>query len=599
MKTDTTGAPYPRFIWNHAVHEAEGEHLLFWRLGFYPSFHSEDVVEAIDRVLSDCEIKGAVLYEVFGIHDLLLRVWIPPTCSLEHFRQTLVDALDPHSLKTCDAFVVNEPVRHWLFPGGSPAEEIVATSTAADLEAIHRGEVDPVRLEELVGDGLLADFSDAHRLQSGEPSELPGDQELEADGKEEDGEKGLQTAVEVPQIKFAIVVVGQPELPVQKLNRFQKTVAKVLDGADKVAQRSLYAGFGFGHFLILGAVSPENFYAIDEELITGLNKEHIQEAYESRTYTYISGVRSYLIFREGLLKRDPETTPEDSDPSTVPEPHRFQLKEKLGEGGFSPVYWVYDAHEERDWAMKVFAPEHARAAKRELQALRRFEDPRIVRVFSLHEESSSGRSFLLMEYIEGDALDCLLADEQGIEDFQAIEIVTSVLDALIVIHPDQTQIDEIREKKELSADEFEREQMLQEQAVVHRDIKPANIVRLADGSIKLIDFNISSRPGDRVKTRSGTPRYLAPDATSDVWDVSVDLFATGVILYEMICGAHPYRNNEPRGDRRPTDPREYRSDLSPEFAQFLVKSCMPRRTERFKTAKEMRAALVVATERAL
>ena len=568
MKTDSTGSPYPIYIFNHAVHEARGEQLLFWRLGFYPSFQSREVVRTIDRVLSESGVEAAVLYEVFGMHDLLLRVWSLAGNSLDRFRRSLVDALSPLWLKTLDVFVVNEPVRHWLFPEGAADAQDANTVTEGDVAALRGGQITEARLAELDDKGLVVPFP-------------------QTAAEETDAE-------EIPPIKFAVVLVGQPQLNVGTLEHFQKTVTGVVDRAELLTQRSLYAGFGFAHFLILGAVAPENFYAIDEQLITGLNEEHIQEAFESRTYTYLSGVRRYLLFREGLTQnendRPPDPTP--GPPSPIPDPWRFKLKEKLGEGGFSPVYWVDDVVARREWAMKVFPPEHAGAAEREVRALQDFSDPRIVQVNSFQLEAESGRAYLLMEYIEGEALDARIASGHEFNDHEALKLVDSVLDALAVIHPDQTRIDAIRDQTEVSEAEYELERELQGQAIVHRDIKPGNVVVLPDGSIKLIDFNISSRPGDPVNTRSGTPAYLAPDATNDVWDVSVDLFAAGVVLYELLCGsAHPYPNREPRGDVEPTDPRTYRPDLPVLLAEFLRKACMPARSERFATAKEMSAAL--------
>ncbi len=574
MTADSTGADYPDIVWNYAVHEARQEQLFFWRLGFYPSFISNDVVKAVDEVIAECGVTSVVLYELFGVHDLLLRVWIPASCPVDNFRLALLDRLSKHYLKTCDPFIVNHAVRHWLFPNGSPKKDDVKNLTQSKVEAVEAGRASSAEVTELRHANLVAHFPKNH------------DSPTDADQSP------------LPPIKFAVIVVGEPRLGVRQLDQFEETVTEALDEAEGLDQRSLYAGFGFGHFLILGAVRPENFYMIDEELITGLNRAHIQQVYDSRTYTYISGVRRYLRFTEKLSQGDrfePPLTTESDEASLLPDSQRFELKAKLGEGGFAPVYRVYDRIEQREWAMKVFSPERSEAAEREVRALRRFDDPRIVKVISYHHEISTGRSYLLMEYIEGTALDRYLVTA-SITDRAALEIVDSLLDALTVIHPDQTAIDEIHAKEEISRDEFDRERMLQERALVHRDIKPANIVLLPDQSIKLIDFNIASPPGELVATRSGTPRYLPPDATSDVWDVSTDLFATGVILYELICSLHPYPNDEPRADRKPIDPRERRPDLPDEFAEFLLKSCMPRRKERFKTAKEMRTALALAAQ---
>ena len=75
---------------------------------------------------------------------------------------------------------------------------------------------------------------------------------------------------------------------------------------------------------------------------------------------------------------------------------------------------------------------------------------------------------------------------------------------------------------------------------------------------KLLDFNIASRVGDPVRTQSGTPPYQAPDADLTRWDVSTDLFAVGVMLYELLCnGQHPYPNSRPMVDEPIIDPRDH------------------------------------------
>jgi serine/threonine protein kinase len=115
---------------------------------------------------------------------------------------------------------------------------------------------------------------------------------------------------------------------------------------------------------------------------------------------------------------------------------------------------------------------------------------------------------------------------------------------------------------------------------------------LTRSGAKLLDFNIASRVGDPVRTVSGTPPYQPPDADLTRWDVSTDLFAVGVTLYEMLCdGQHPYAQARPMPDVNPRDPRQFRKDLSAPLAQFLLKACAPERTARFQTAMEMRAAL--------
>jgi serine/threonine protein kinase len=127
--------------------------------------------------------------------------------------------------------------------------------------------------------------------------------------------------------------------------------------------------------------------------------------------------------------------------------------------------------------------------------------------------------------------------------------------------------------------------------LIHRDIKPRNII-LARTGAKLLDFNIASRVGDPVHTQSGTPPYQPPDAGLTRWDVSTDLFAVGVLLYQLLCnGKHPYPNAMPVADGLVTDPRTTRSDLGQDLAEFLIKACAPASSDRFATAAEMRLDL--------
>jgi predicted Ser/Thr protein kinase len=570
MPEDSTGSPYPEYVWNYAVHADRQEQLFFWRLGFYPSYVSKEVVPAIEEVMRKCGIRSVVLYELYGIHDLLLRVWIPASCSVDRFRNALVEELSKHSLKTCDPFIVNKPVRHWLFPMGQPERPAIEGLTEKKIDSIESRTIHNGDLAVMKRDGLVVRFKDM--LPDPMPSVVP--------------------------IKFAVVVVGEPRLGLRQLQQFERTVAEVLDEAEHIDQPSLYSGFGFGHFLVLGAVQPENFYAIDSELIGALNKAHIQQVFDSRTYTYISGVPAYLRFTEGLSqsRAEAQAPAETTGISPVPNPDRFKNLGKLGEGGFAPVYHVYDTLEKKDRAIKVFASDDQESAQRELWALRLFHDDRVVKVYSIDEEQSTGRSYIVMEYIDGTPLSDYAEGRYPMDDRLAVEVIDNVLDALTVIHPDQTQIDAIKRKAEMSADQLGKLMELEEEALVHRDIKPGNIILRSDRSIKLIDFNISSPAGAAVRTVSGTPSYQAPDATSNVWDVSTDLFATAVVLYELICGAHPYPNAEPRSDRKPIDPRVRRPDLSDAFAEFLIKGCGPSRYERFQTAREMRAAMAKATE---
>jgi uncharacterized protein (TIGR02653 family) len=276
---------------------------------------------------------------------------------------------------------------------------------------------------------------------------------------------------------------------------------------------------------------------------------------------------------------------------------RFEVEEVLGSGGFSKVYRVHDVVEDEERALKLFDNAAGYdAVRREISALRKVHHPNVVKVIWA-DRTDQGEWYLIMEYIEGELLAEYATGKKQLRDREAIDVALDVLDALTAIHPDTDRLDVLDQKKregEITGEEYDELMSLTENALVHRDIKPNNIMLTRSGA-KLLDFNIASRVGDPVKTVSGTPPYQPPDADLTRWDVSTDLFAVGVTLYELLCdGEHPYPHARPALDADPRDPRQFRRDLSDDLAGFLVKACAAERATRFQTASEMKAALVSA-----
>jgi len=273
---------------------------------------------------------------------------------------------------------------------------------------------------------------------------------------------------------------------------------------------------------------------------------------------------------------------------------RFEVLEFLGKGGFSRVYRVRDELEGEERALKLFESAAGYdAVRRELTALRKVEHARVVRVYWA-SKAADGHWYLITEYIDGVSLDEYTSGGKRLRDREAVDVALDVLDALVAIHPDSVRLEELERRSEageLSEAEFAEWQSLRESGLVHRDVKPHNIV-LARTGAKLLDFNIASRVGDPVHTHSGTPPYQPPDGDLGRWDVSADLFAVGVVLYELLCdGEHPYPRAQPVADAEPIDPKSIRPDLDADLAGFLRRACAPERAARFGRAVEMKDRL--------
>jgi hypothetical protein len=273
---------------------------------------------------------------------------------------------------------------------------------------------------------------------------------------------------------------------------------------------------------------------------------------------------------------------------------RFEILDLVGQGGFSKVYRVHDEVEGEERALKLFdSAAGYDAVRREIGALRKIHHPNVIEVFWAGK-TTAGDWYLITEFVDGDSLEEFVAGKRHLRDREAVDVALDLLDALVAFHPDSErlkQLDAKRREGDLPEAESREWMGLKDKGLVHRDIKPLNVILTRTGA-KLLDFNIASRVGEPVHTRSGTPPYQPPDASMTRWDVSTDLFAVGVLLYQLLCnGHHPFPYAMPMVDGPVIDPRTIRSDLNAGLAEFLVKACAPANADRFSTAAEMLAAL--------
>ncbi|MBI3269982.1 MAG: protein kinase [Planctomycetes bacterium] len=204
----------------------------------------------------------------------------------------------------------------------------------------------------------------------------------------------------------------------------------------------------------------------------------------------------------------------------------YEILEKLGEGAMGAVYKARQTFMQRTVAIKVLHPGHAAAPQarerflREARLLASLNHPNIVQALDAGE--SAGTLFVVMEYVPSESLRARLQREGGLEPDAALRIVAQVAAALDHAH---------RHK------------------LVHRDVKPENILVGADGGVKLADLGLSKSIGEedggltRSGTSMGTPQYMSPEQIEDARSVDIrsDLYALGVVLYEMVAGTNPCR----------------------------------------------------------
>ncbi len=195
----------------------------------------------------------------------------------------------------------------------------------------------------------------------------------------------------------------------------------------------------------------------------------------------------------------------------------YEILECLGRGGMGAVYKARQKSLNRLVAIKILAPERVgegRFAERftiEAELLAKLGHPHIVTIHDFGE--TGGLFYLVMEFIDGVNLRDLLRDGK-LEAQQALAIVPPICDALQYAH---------------------------DKGIVHRDIKPENILLDRDGRVKIADFGIASLVG-ATGENSGTPPYMAPEQSGGTVDRRADIYALGVVLYEMLTGERPEKD---------------------------------------------------------
>ena len=270
---------------------------------------------------------------------------------------------------------------------------------------------------------------------------------------------------------------------------------------------------------------------------------------------------------------------------------RYELDERLGLGGMSMVHLAFDRRLERRVAVKLLAehlaedPTFVSRFQREAQAAARLIHPNIVQVFDSGQDDRSGQYFIVMEYIEGQSCAEILRDDGWVEVDEAVGIVEQACEGLHYAH---------------------------RHGVVHRDVKPGNLLcsrwPIDDPSdhrsveVKLADFGIAKATEQssitQVGSVLGTAAYLAPEqARGEEAGPRADLYALGVVTYQMISGRLPYEAASltelalKQQQEEPAMLDTLVAAVTPELAEAVAIALALDPRDRYESAREMGRAI--------
>ncbi|MDP2914460.1 MAG: protein kinase [Candidatus Aminicenantes bacterium] len=259
--------------------------------------------------------------------------------------------------------------------------------------------------------------------------------------------------------------------------------------------------------------------------------------------------------------------------------NRYEFIEELGKGGMGRVYKVFDKKTKEDIALKILKPEIAgdkeilERFSNELTFARKIVHKNVARMFDLNEQD--GTCYITMEYIPGEDLKSFIKRVGQLPIRKAVDIAKQVCEGLAEAH---------------------------KLGIVHRDLKPKNVMIDQDGNAKIMDFGIArSLKKNRITKTAvliGTPDYMAPElAEGKEADERSDIYALGIVLYEMVTGRLPFEGDTAltialkHKTETPIDPREFNPQV-PEDLSLVILKCLEKNKEnRFQRVEDLLKAL--------
>ena len=261
---------------------------------------------------------------------------------------------------------------------------------------------------------------------------------------------------------------------------------------------------------------------------------------------------------------------------------RYELQEPIGRGGMATIYRAVDLRMGRTVAAKILRevystdPKFVTRFQREARAASALQHPNIVQVF---DYGQSGESyFIVMEFVEGADLRRYLKKNGQLDNDRAIEIAHDVALGLGAAH---------------------------KRGIVHRDVKPQNIMLNDDGLVKLTDFGIASMYKDaeaeRLTTTGmtlGTVQYYAPEqAQGEIVSPAADIYALGIVMYEMLAGRTPFDGDTPVAiamrhiQDAPDPPTMYNPRIAPGLERIILRCLEKDPRDRFRDGDALAYAL--------
>ena len=261
---------------------------------------------------------------------------------------------------------------------------------------------------------------------------------------------------------------------------------------------------------------------------------------------------------------------------------RYQVLEKLGEGAMATVYKAFDPSINRELVIKFLhanlcaTEEYRQRFLREAKAAGMLSHPNIVTIFDVGEIES--RPYIAMELLNGGPLDEMIPAGAELPLRDVLTLGIQIANALDYAHS---------------------------KGIFHRDVKPANIIRLADGkTVKLVDFGIAhvaagdSMDATTAGTIMGTPHYMSPkQARGGTVDARSDLWAVGVMLYQLLTGKRPFNADSIATlllritQEAPKPIGELRADIPASLRRVIARTLNKQPEKRYQSGRELSEAL--------